>query len=619
MASRPAQAPKQPFYTQVTYVKEVFTNGEGQPASIDLPLITLPKGTVLFRALKLPDVREGQDIRYFYRDFLGNPESINQTCVSPVHNTFFYPFPYVAFGANDIGKTFNTMQAVVLVHPITVVCAISPSPFVRGMAQRYTGTAPWQRCSGFKGPDYDCHEMDWKEDKAKTYDNCLNPEYQVRSGTRGWMALADLDSLNPKTRGQRQGPMKDSTMGAFIQKLEAKAPGEGAKALSWAYTDDTGHAGYPELAIYPYRTHQGLGPKKKSVMTEDMAMRYMESTAAADNFNYLPLAAFTKSHTIDMVNGDFNTGSLAMTMGNYDPSSAQEEIIQNTMGYMWLLQTQGLDLPFYGRSKLCFDSRTGFFVLDAMVPKNLSVAIPRPILNAESRRGNAKVFPATPYRFLLMPMEDEEQRRRALIYSLMFRNHMPENFMKKYKITNGFAFRRAMVFSRFPVMTVLFKELEIEMPQQFKEPLYRAGQLYKEEGPPKRKVVAAAANATVTDAVAGAPAPRPVAAAAAMPVALPGAVTPPYAPATPPYAPATPPYAPATPPYAPSTPPGPGPDPHGGITPNYAPVSPKGGRRTRRVVKNRRRTRRAKSLALRPGPFSMFKSVWKAYRPKHQA
>ena len=129
------------FYTQLTYVNEKYVNN-GKEESVDLPLVTLPAGTVLFRGMRLPNSEEATvDYRVFYRDFLGDPEGPN-VCLPPTHNTFFYPFPHIAFGTADVGDKFDLIQVFVLVHPTTVVCSIKPSQWVRGVAKRYQGNAP---------------------------------------------------------------------------------------------------------------------------------------------------------------------------------------------------------------------------------------------------------------------------------------------------------------------------------------------------------------------------------------------------------------------------------------------------------------------------------------------
>lgn len=541
MASRP------PFYIQITTVNE---------DSVDLPLVTIPAGTVLFRGLKVP---KPEDAKYFYRDFLGDSEP-GKVCLSPVHNVFFYPVPYVAFGAHDVGKDFTMLQLVVLVHPVTVVCAISPSPLVRGMGQKYSGTAPWQRCSQFSGPDIDCHPPTAKELDARTYDNCLNPEYQARSGTRGWMALANLDSLKPRQKRKDIYPQATSSMATFIKSLESEIPGEGSKALAWSYVDDHGHAGYPEIALYPYRIHKGRSLITRPCRTNEDAMRLIETEAAADNLNYLPLATFTKSSTIDMVRGQFSYTSLKASQNNFNAPSAQKAILHNVYEYMTKLQS-GIDLPYYGKAKLTFDTRTGFFALDTVVP-NIKIPIPKEFADS---------YPSLPYRFLLMPMETEDEKRRMMTYMLMFRNASPEHFLEKYPLERGFGVRRAMVFNRYPILTSLFTELGIQIPKSFLEPLDRAGKLYRKDTG-KVKVVKELPKVSLPPKILEEPYPD---------------------------------YAPGTPPLG-STPPGT--PPIGSTPPGTPPLTPKGG--TRRQKKLRGTRKNNKNVA------SLFTRIWKIHGSK---
>jgi len=443
------------FYTQITSVKENYKTDSGAAAQVNLPLVTLPAGTVLFRGLKIPKAAE--DSRYFYRDYLGNPEGEDAVCLSPIHNTFFYPFPYVAFGANDIGKTFNMMQIVVLVHSVNVVAAVSPSTFVRGVAKRYNGTAPWQRCSNFSGPQIHCHTPTATEADANTYDNCLNPDYQVRSGTRGWMALANLDSINPRTKRGATTTASDSPMGSFLKALDGQLPGEGSKALAWAYVDDNGNAGFPEIAIYPYRIHKGRRTITRYCPDDKTAMALIEKEATSDNLNYLPIAAFTKSGVVDMVNGHFTYKSVAGNAG----SSDQAAILQHMYEYIKSLQ-KGISLPHYGDAKLTFDSRTGFFALDKVVAP-IQLPLSKPV----------------PYSSLLMPLDSPEGEKRALQYMLIFRSFLPEHFMERYPFVGNRP--RAMIFNRYPVLSNLFQQLEMPVPATFSDPLGRASSLYRKE------------------------------------------------------------------------------------------------------------------------------------------
>ena len=535
-------ASQSPFYYQITQTKEDFTDANGLPKSIDLPLITLPPGTVLFRGMKIPNPAE-VDARVFYRDYLGDPEG-SKVCMRPTQNVFFYPFPYVAFGANQVGKTFDMMQMVVLVNPITVVCSISPSQWVRGMGQRYGGNAPYRRCDSFP---LSCHPLTQEEKVGLSYDNCLSPEYQIRSGTRGWMALADLDSFNPdKPRGSTEpatGP--NSSMKLYVKELEARKPGAGAELAAWSYTDAKRHHGFPEISIYPYKTHQGNRLLNRYCPNSEAAIRLMAKEATADNLNFLPLATFTRNGTVDMVNGFFTYDSLGVSENSFStPAADKQPAIERKIGeYMDLLQTKGVRLPFFGAGKLSLDTRTGFYILPQVIPRNFMMPIPAevaepsgPVGGGGSSAAAAVTGTSQPYRYLALGLDTPEAKKRALNYILIFRNAIPAKFMEKYGLDKGFGIRRAMVFDRPPVLPRVFQELDLDVPKEFKAGIARAAALFqKNSGAPKKTKVVAAAAAAV-------PAPAP----AAEPEF--GGRTPEFGGRTPEYGSTTPPYA-ASPKY----------------------------------------------------------------------
>jgi hypothetical protein len=446
------------FYYQITPTNETFMN-KGIQESVDLPLITLAPGTVLFRGMKIPNPAV-VDVRAFYRDYVGDPEG-SIVCMRPTNNVFFYPFP-VAFGAHQIGADFDLMQMVVLVHPLTVVCSISPSQWVRGVAQRYSGNAPYRRCDTFP---LSCHPLTAKEKEAQTYDNCLSPEYQVKSGTRGWMAVADLDSFNPK--GQNS---KGSTMSTYIRNLEKRRPGAGAELAAWSYTDAARHHGFPEISVYPYRVHQGNRLLKRSCSNAEAAVKLMAKEAQADNLMFLPLATFTAKGTVDMVKGLFTYEALGVAENNFAPAPAAQSAIETHMaGYMDLLQTKGIFLPSFGPGKMSLDTRTGFYMLPQVVPRGLTVPLPA---GSETTQ---------PYKFLAMPLDTPEAKRRALTYIIMFRNVVPAKFMDKYGLDKGFGIRRAMAFDRPPVLPRVFDELGLEVPRSFRDGIGRAAKLFQGE------------------------------------------------------------------------------------------------------------------------------------------
>jgi hypothetical protein len=490
--------PRDPFYVQVTPVNV---------GAMDLPLVTLPPGTVLFRGLKVPHVSQGEDVRYFYRDYLGDPEPDGRMCLSPVHNVFFYPFPFVAFGAHDIGVTFTSMQIVVLIHPVTFICAVSPSPLVRGSPRGFPVDVPWKRCSAYQ---FECHTPTFKEQDAKDYDNCIDPEFQARSGVRGWMAVADLDSFQPKKLLKQGMEAKNVPMSKYIRHLEDVFPGKAAELLANAYTDQHKHFGFPELAIFPYKRHPGAKRIVNGVRTSKKAIQLIEKEINSNNLNFLPLAAFTKDATVDMVQGRFTYEALGVAENSFStpPVEHQLPIERRLHEYMDLLQTTGVDLPFYGKGKLSFDSRTGFFVLPQLIPKQYKLPIPTEKVEGKPPRKDI------PYSFVVMPLDTPENKKKALTYSLMFRSFIPEKFMQKFGLEKGAAARRAMIFNRPPVLSKLFEALDLAVPPSFKATLSRAAKQYQANTgvlskTQQAKAAAAAAGAAAGASAAGAAAEAP--------------------------------------------------------------------------------------------------------------
>lgn len=472
----------QEFYLKTTNVLD---------SGVDLPLVTLPAGTVLFRGQRLPNPAN-VDPRVFYGDFLGNPEGSQYVCLNPTHNTFFYPLPYVAFGINDVGQSYDLMNIVVLVQPITVVSMISPSRFVRGTVKSFGGSAPIQRCSTLtKGL---CHEPTAKELDALEYDNCLNPEYQMRSSTRGWMAIAKLDALTTKDAADRI-----TSMASYVKALEARKPGQGVELLANSYTDSNRNNGFPEIALYPYKNHKGLKALKRPCKDIKTAIHLMQKEAEADNLNYLPIASITRDGTVDMINGLFTYERLGVSANAFTTPAVnkQSDIEVRLAEYMDLLQSKGLDLPYYGKGKLSFDTRTGFYVFPQVIPRSQQI----------TEKGET-----FPYRFLSMPLSTEDERKRALTYMLMFRSLKDDKFMQKYGLEKGFGVKRAMIFDRPPVLTRLFQDLGLPIPTAFRDGLGRASRLHKENtsaAVPPRTAAVIRAEPTTPPLPAGTPSTTP--------------------------------------------------------------------------------------------------------------
>jgi hypothetical protein len=516
--------PNNPFYSQVTKVNVPYMV-KGEQQNVELHYVSLPAGTVLFRGLRIPNEYANEDIRYFYRDFLGDPEGPIQVCLQPTHNVFFFTLPYIAFGVNEQGPKFHSQQAVVLVHPITLICMMSPSPLGRADGFNYPPEAPLTRCHRY---NFDCHKITKEEHERKKYDNCLNPTYAKESGVRGWTAVAGYDSLLPKVLLKKGALPKETPMGSLIHKMEKIVRNSAPLLLSWAYTDNSYRAGYPEIALFPYKEHPGLKRIVRVCKNNEDALRIIESEAARDNLNYLPLAAFTKRGVVDMVNGLFSYDNMEVAENIFDqpPVTHQSQINKTMWDWMEKLQTEGIDLPYYGHGKLTFDTRTGYFVLPQILAKTeLKITIPKtsedvlqeklfpeeeeisyttfggageeaesskkPYKPKTQRPYTQKPYTQKPYtqkkqqnttQFdymkLLLPLSTPQEKNDVLTYTLFFRTFFPEKFMEPFRLRDDFTVRRAMIFNRPNNLRDIFEKLQIKLPNFFQQVLKEAGKQY---------------------------------------------------------------------------------------------------------------------------------------------
>lgn len=438
-------ARRETLYSPVTTVTENYVDKDGVAKTVNLSLVTLPPGTVLFRGIRLPRQAKTRDV---FRDYLGDPEGDDSVCLSPTHNVFFYPFPTVAFGANAVGVKFKAIQVVVLVHPVTLVTAIGPSKIVRGMGQRYNGTAPFQRCATVATGAIaeQCHPLTPKEVKALTYDNCLHPEYQARSGTRGSIAIADLDTFAPKGK-------KEATMRDYVKALESRHKGAGVDAVLWAYTDENRNVGFPEISMYPYKTHAGVAPLTRAVPNDKAAELLLTKEAAADNLNYLPIATITRDATIDMVKGFFNYSRLGLAENAYTTAAVDQQpaIEKRMLEFIDRAQVAGLTLPYYGNGKLSFDLRTGFFIMSQMAPTN--------------------------YKFNIVPLDTESAKKDVREYMVLFRTFNPNKYARMEATSK---FPRAFIFNRAPGLKDVFKDATLPMPTDVARATAKAAQIYQQ-------------------------------------------------------------------------------------------------------------------------------------------
>jgi hypothetical protein len=423
-----------PFYSTVTRIKDYESDTK-------VNLVTLPTGTVLFRGIRMPT----ENPLSFYTDFLGVPSVMGGSptmCLKPTHNVFFYAHPLVCFGAHNVGPLFDAVQVVVLVKDVNVICMIRPSPMVRGEGKRYSGDAPIQRCSNFKES---CVELTEDAVKQLSYDNCLSPAYQRRSGTRGWMAIANLDSIEPKLEDE-QVELKP-TMAPYLKGLERRQPGVGSLLAASVYVDATKtekgkmpRAGFPEIVLYPYATAPEDTSLHQICSTDMQAMALIAKQAKRDNLLYLPLATITAKGAVDMISGHFSFDRVR-TGGN------QAAVEANVTRYLNNVMRYGLRLPFYGGGAMSFDMRTGFYVM----PQVVSPTYKGNVLPIDSNQAPAK-----------RKLHQEALRK----YLLKARMYSDETYGKELSLPTG-AVPNAFIFSRPILLTPIFKAIGIGMPKDF--------------------------------------------------------------------------------------------------------------------------------------------------------
>jgi hypothetical protein len=469
--------------------------------------VDLPAGTILFRGERLPDPEKGEDLRNFYRDFLGTIDSTTKKfCIPPNYNVFFYPFPNVAFGANIYGERFNAMQMYVTRKKVTLACMISPATKVRGSPKGYDGFMPIMRCN-------DVYELmgdesllcgstgDAKTKKldAMSYDNCINPIYMnaVKQWSpqtpliHGWMAIAEGDSLNIKGEGVRRRETvrkgRNTVMGKYLTELGKRYPNKLPEALSWMYTDAHGHRGYPEIALHPLTPHPGTQTITLDIADMNEALEFIETNS--NRFVYLPLACFTATQTLDGIEGEFKVTNISDADRKMFPREAGKEAQAKAMrdpvrigiekqidAYMTKLMTEGIEIPGVGLSKIVFDSRTGFYVLDSFVRGKNTVLY-----------DNTKVDPTTgdfvsmSYLDILMPLETDEDRRNMMNYCIVFNKFNPEKvFLPENLFSEGPPVYRSFIFDRPSNYFALFANLHQKFPVGLKMVTDRASFKYRQ-------------------------------------------------------------------------------------------------------------------------------------------
>jgi hypothetical protein len=177
-----------------------------------IPIITIPKGTLLFRA-----------VRHSEGDFSGADVSPGKRCIPKNYNVFFYMNPYVPEIHPELAKVPN-VDVYETPHDLKVVSMVRPSPYSRG-SHRKTDTFAMIACDQIKDTCL----------KGREYDPCFKDEFlEMFPDVHGWVAVGRSDSK---------------------KLLEAMKKGDVPKDIHLV-KDQRGVEGAMELALYPLRERE---------------------------------------------------------------------------------------------------------------------------------------------------------------------------------------------------------------------------------------------------------------------------------------------------------------------------------------------------------------------------
>jgi hypothetical protein len=386
-------------------------------------------------------------------------------CLKPTHNVFFYAHPLVCFGAHAVGPLFDAVQVVVLVKDVTVICMIRPSTMVRGEGKRYSGSSPIQRCSNFKEA---CAELTEGEVQQLSYDNCLSPAYQRRSTTRGWMAIANLDSIEPKLEDEQKELMP--TMGPYLKGLERRQPGVGSLLAASTYVDATKvdkgtvpRTGFPEIVLYPYATAPADTSLLQPCSSDLQAMALIAKQAKKDNLLYLPLATITAKGIVDMIGGEYSFNRIRS-----GETANQPGIEGNVTRYLNTVMRYGTRLPFYGNGAMSFDMRTGFYIMPQVVAQEYKANILPIDSNPKDKKREKEIR-----------MAQHAALRKYLIKARMYSE---DTYGKEMSLPTGPVTNR-FIFARPTILAPIFKSIGIRFPADMFEYLKELSEEFRATRP----------------------------------------------------------------------------------------------------------------------------------------
>lgn len=345
-------------------------------ASPRVKIVTLPKGTILFRAIYLRDPTEDPNGADLFQDLLGYPVG-SDFCLSPIYNVYCFAIPYVGFGLYDwtsraeAWRKYNAFMVYALTEDTRVVILIRPSRDVRGTPKGWGRGDLLARCDKF--PSTECYRALPNAErvakttafqKAQAWDNCLDTVRRREEGLGGWIAVAEGDSIDVeegKGRTARRVPPRNTPMGSYLRSMNAE---DLVDTLPHMVVDARGTRGFPEIVVNPRRHSASLTETLvRGTTSFEESIRYVGEDLLADKLAFAPIATITAAgfYFYDGPGVGFRREGVGANEGsrNMLPEARRRRIEKNSYILMSRLGKGEVD----GLPAMTFDRRTGFFVI----------------------------------------------------------------------------------------------------------------------------------------------------------------------------------------------------------------------------------------------------------------
>lgn len=211
----------------------------------EIPVITIPKGTLLFRAVQHEET-----------DYVGREVGQGKLCIPPNYNVFFYYTPFAIDSVKWYDRIMN-IEVCVATKNLKIVSLISPSKYTR--SSRFDKDFAMVPC--------DSDELKRACFKTRVADPCFRDEFLAEfPDIVGYTAIAKEDA--------------DRLMAAVKRGKLKKY----AKYIPIT-TDNRGVEGTPEVVLYPLTKRQ----------TESIYIQHPESFRGNNKFNYEHIASLNRN------------------------------------------------------------------------------------------------------------------------------------------------------------------------------------------------------------------------------------------------------------------------------------------------------------------------------------